>query len=212
MCYFIFAFVCMCNPEETCEVHLQNEICMCIAMLILKLHVHAFVIYETHVSFFFIEILQCRCENMKGNKINVTIRIDKDLWEFSKMALPCSRNAFIERQLRTYLQSIDEITELEKEINDHKQELQAKEEKLEHLKEIRKRNDENEELMKEAMTTVFNIVQEHDEISQSQIEFISSSKQMSKEALTNEIKKHGFKISKYTSDKRETDLSKIDFK
>ena len=50
---------------------------------------------------------------MKGDKITVSLRIDKNLWELAKMVLPCSRNAFIERQLRTYLNSIDEIKELE---------------------------------------------------------------------------------------------------
>ena len=149
---------------------------------------------------------------MKGNKTNVTIRIDKDLWEFSKMVLPCSRNAFIERQLRTYLQSIDEISELEKEINEDKQELQAKEEKLEHLKEIRKRNDENKEIMANAMSVVFDIVQEHDEISQSQITFIAGHNQISERALTNEIKKRGFKISKYTKDVKETKINNVNLK
>lgn len=46
---------------------------------------------------------------MKSNKINVTIRIDKDIWELAKIILPCSRNAFIEKQLKNYVDSIDEI-------------------------------------------------------------------------------------------------------
>jgi hypothetical protein len=150
--------------------------------------------------------------SMKGNKINVTIRIDKDLWEFAKMVLPCSRNSFIERQLRSYINSIDEISELENEINQEKQDLQAKEERLKHLKELREMNDNNKEIINEAMTTVFNIIQTNGEISKTQIEFISRSKQISNEVLTKEIKKHKFKITKYTKEERETNLNKIDFK
>lgn len=149
---------------------------------------------------------------MKGNKINVTIRIDKDLWEFAKMVLPCSRNSFIERQLRHYINSIDEISELENEINQDKQELQAKEERLNHLKELRKMNDKNVEIINEAMKTVFNIIQKNGEISKTQIDFISRSHQISNEVLTREIKKLNFKITKYTKEERETDLKKLDLK
>ena len=146
---------------------------------------------------------------MKGNKINVTIRIDKDLWDFAKMVLPCSRNAFIERQLKLYLNSIDEIKELEQEIEQDKQDLQVKQEKLDHLKEIRKRNDANVELMQEAMQRVCTIVQIHGEISQGQIDFIARNKKMTRDALEKEIKKNKFKIVKYTAEERETKLKNV---
>lgn len=148
---------------------------------------------------------------MKGNKINVTIRIDKDLWELAKMVLPCSRNAFIERQLTSYLHSIDEISELEKEITQDRQELQAKEEKLEHLKEIRALNDKNEDKIKDAMMTVFKIISEHDEISESQITNIAGINSISRDVLLREIKKHNFKISKYTQDEREIKWTNVKF-
>ena len=146
---------------------------------------------------------------MKGDKITVSLRIDKNLWELAKMVLPCSRNAFIERQLRTYLNSIDEIKELENEIEQDTQDLQAKKERLEQLIEIRKRNDANVELMREAMTTVFNIVQSNGEISHEQIDFIAGSKKMTREALIKEIKKNKFKIVKYTKGERERRLKDV---
>jgi len=146
---------------------------------------------------------------MKGDKITVSLRIDKNLWELAKMVLPCSRNAFIERQLRTYLNSIDEIKELENEIEQDTQDLQAKKERLEHLIEIRKRNDANVELMTEAMTTVFNIVHSNGEISHEQIDFIAGSKKMTREALIKEIKKNNFKIVKYTKGEKESRLKDV---
>lgn len=148
---------------------------------------------------------------MKGNKINVTIRIDKDLWELAKIVLPCSRNAFIERQLTSYLHSIDEISELEKEITQDKQDLQAKEEKLEHLKEIRALNDKNEEKISNAMSTVWRIISEHDAISESQITSVAGANSISRDVLLREIKKHKFKISKYTQDEREIKWTDVKF-
>ena len=184
-------------------------------MLIFKIHVQTFENHILHVQnksiTFFVKSFNEGAKSMKGNKINVTIRIDKDLWELAKMVLPCSRNAFIEKQLTSYLHSIDEISELEKEITQDKQDLQAKEEKLKHLKDIRALNDKNEGKIKQAMTTVFNIIQEHDEISQKQIMFIARRESISEEVLTKEIKKHKFKITKYTKEEREIKWESVKF-
>lgn len=147
----------------------------------------------------------------KSNKTKASIRIDKDLWELARIVLPCSRSAFMENQLKRYIDSIDEIGELEKEINQLKEELQAKEEKLEHLKEIRKRNDNNKEVMNEAMNIVWDIIQEHDAISQNQIAFISRGHNITEERLINEIKKHNFKIVKYTPEVHETKIKNVNF-
>ena len=46
----------------------------------------------------------------------VTITIDEDLWRIAEALLPCSRSKFFENQLRTYLNSIDDIEKLEKDI------------------------------------------------------------------------------------------------
>ena len=123
--------------------------------------------------------------------------------------MPCSRNAFIEKQLTSYLQSIDEISELEKEIDQNKQDLQVKEEKLEHLKEIRAMNDKNVEKIQQAMTTVFNIIQNKDEISKSEIEFVANHNKISKDVLTKEIKKHNFKITMYRKEEHEIKFTDV---
>lgn len=139
---------------------------------------------------------------MKSNKINVTIRIDKDIWELAKIMLPCSRNAFIEKQLKNYVDSIDEIKQLEQEIEEANQSLAIKQEKLNHLKEIRERNNRNKETINKAMETVFNIVQEHGEISESQITYIANHNNINRSVLVGEIKKFKFKISKYTKEEK----------
>lgn len=145
---------------------------------------------------------------MKSNKINVTIRIDKDIWELAKIMLPCSRNAFIEKQLRSYINSVDEIKQLEKEIEENKQEIALKQEKLNHLKEVREKNNRNKERIYKALETVFNIVREHGEISENQINYISNHNNISREILTTEIKKLNFKITKYTKEEKETTIRK----
>lgn len=146
---------------------------------------------------------------MKSNKINVTIRIDKDIWELAKIMLPCSRNAFIEKQLKNYVDSIDEIKQLEQEIEEANQSLAIKQEKLNHLKEIRERNNRNKETINKAMETVFNIVQEHGEISESQITYIANHNNINRSILVGEIKKFKFKISKYTKEEKETTIKNV---
>ncbi len=146
---------------------------------------------------------------MKSNKINVTIRIDKDIWELSKLMLPCSRNAFIEKQLRNYINSVNEIKELEKEIEEANQIIALKQEKLNHLKEIREKNNRNKDKINKAMQTVFNIVLEHGEISETQITYISNHNNINREILTEEIKKQNFKITKYTKEERETNIKQV---
>lgn len=146
---------------------------------------------------------------MKSNKINVTIRIDKDIWELAKIMLPCSRNAFIEKQLKNYVDSIDEIKRLEQEIEEANQSLAIKQEKLNHLKEIRERNNRNKETINKAMETVFNIVQEHGEISESQITYIANHNNLNRSVLVGEIKKFKFKISKYTKEEKETTIKNV---
>lgn len=130
----------------------------------------------------------------------VTITIDSDLWRIAGVLLPCSRSKFIENQLREYINSKNEIEELEREVEREKQSIKAKEEKIKHLKEIRDLNNKNKEVIFKAMETVRNIVFEHDAISKSQIEFIASKNTISADVLTAEIKKENIKISEYTTD------------
>lgn len=130
----------------------------------------------------------------------VTITIDEDLWRISGALLPCSRSKFIENQLREYINSNNEIEQLEKEVEKEKQQIQAKEEKIRHLKEIRELNNHNKEVIFKAMNTVRDIVFNIGAISKSQIEFIASNNTIDSDVLTAEIKKEGIKITEFTQD------------
>ena len=84
----------------------------------------------------------------------VTITIDSDLWELSSIMLPCSRSSFIERQLRNYINSSNEIEELKEQIKKEKEATKIKEEKLGELIRVRELNNKNEKLIAKAMETV----------------------------------------------------------
>jgi len=144
---------------------------------------------------------------MKREKVNATIRIDKEIWELSKILLPCSRNAFIEKQLIRYINSLDDIEELEREINEDKANLQAKEEKLNDLRQMREFNNKNKEIIDKAMSVVFDIIKEHGEVSKTQITFIANNNHISEDVLTSEVKKRNLKISPYTKKTEETRFS-----
>ena len=144
---------------------------------------------------------------MKREKVNATIRIDKEIWELSKILLPCSRNAFIEKQLIRYINSLDDIEELEREINEDKANLQAKEEKLNDLRQMREFNNKNREIIDKAMRVVFDIIGEHGEVSKTQITYIANNNHISEDVLTSEVKKRNLKISPYTKKTEETRFS-----
>lgn len=146
---------------------------------------------------------------MKGNKITATITIDKDIWQLAKVLLPCNRSKFIERQIINYINSIDDIETLEREINEEKQALAVKELKLKELKEIREKNTQNKDKINKAMETAFKIVLNNGEISQTQIKDIANINFIDESILLSEIKKQGFKITKYTREERETTLKNV---
>ena len=136
----------------------------------------------------------------------VTITIDSDLWELSSIMLPCSRSSFIERQLRSYISSANEIEELKEQIEKEKEATRVKEEKLKELMRVRELNNKNEELISKAMATVYNIVREHKTISKQQIKNISNINFIEEEVLEERIKKEGIKISSYTEDFKDKNL------
>lgn len=135
-----------------------------------------------------------------GKRRTVTITIDSDLWELASIMLPCSRSSFIERQLRNYINSANEIEELEEEIKKEKEATKVKEDKLRELKRVRELNNKNEELISKAMYTVYNIVREHGAISKQQIKNISNINLIEEEVLEERIKKEDIRISSYTED------------
>ena len=130
----------------------------------------------------------------------VTITIDSDLWELSSIMLPCSRSSFIERMLRNYINSANEIEQLEEEIRKEKEATKVKEDKLKELKRVRELNNKNEELISKAMNTVYNIVRQHKTISKQQIKNIANINLIEEEVLIDRIEKEEIKISSYTED------------
>lgn len=134
---------------------------------------------------------------MKDNKVNATIRINKELWELSRIMLPCSRNAFIEKQLRNYINSLDDLDKLEREIKEDTIQIEAKKERLQHLKEMRELNNKNEKVISEAMSVVFDIIGNNGAIAKTQIAYIASHNHISEDVLTNEIKKRNLTITNY---------------
>lgn len=133
----------------------------------------------------------------------VAITIDSDLWELSSIMLPCSRSSFIERQLRNYINSANEIEELKEQIRKEKEATKVKEEKLNELIRVRELNNKNEELISKAMETVHNIVREHKAISKQQIINIANINLIEVDVLEDIIKKEGIKITFYTEDFKE---------
>lgn len=133
----------------------------------------------------------------------VTITIDSDLWELSSVMLPCSRSSFIERQLRNYINSANEIEELKEQIKKEKEATKVKEEKLNELLRVRELNNKNEELLSKAMETVHNIVREHKTISKQQIKNIANINLIEEEVLEEIIRKEDITISSYTEDFKE---------
>lgn len=123
---------------------------------------------------------------------------DNDIWELAGILLGNKRSKFIENQLKEYINAHDDIEELKKEIEDIEQSLNAKKEKLANLEDIRKRNAQNQEKMNMAMETVHNIVREHGSISEKQIKFIATSKELDMKELRKKIKQEDIKITKYT--------------
>lgn len=149
---------------------------------------------------------------MKSNKITVAITIDKDIWELAKVLLPCNRSTFIERSIVQYINSIDDIEQLEKEIKQEKQSLAIKEHKLQELKNIREKNTKNKEKINKAMETVFKIVLNNDEISETQIRDIANINFIDETILKEKVMKQGFRITKYTKEEHETTVKKLKLK
>lgn len=141
----------------------------------------------------------------------VAITIDSDLWELASTMLPCSRSSFIERTLRNYINSNNEIEQLEEEIKKEKESIKVKEDKLNELKRIRELNNKNSELISKAMETVNRIVRKHKQISKEQIKNIANINLIEEEVLEDIIKKEGIKISFYTEEFKEVSYKQMKF-
>ena len=144
-----------------------------------------------------------------SKKKTVTITVDSDLWELSSIILPCSRSSFIEKQLRSYINSTNEIEELKEQIKKEKEATKVKEEKLNELIRVRELNTNNKKIISKAMETVHNIVRGHKFISKQQIVKIANINLIEEDVLEDIIKKEGIKISFYTEDYKEKNLKKF---
>ena len=144
-----------------------------------------------------------------SKKKTVTITVDSDLWELSSIILPCSRSSFIEKQLRNYINSTNEIEELKEQIKKEKEATKVKEEKLNELIRAKELNTNNEKIISKAMETVHNIVRGHKFISKQQIVKIANINLIKEDVLEDIIKKEGIKISFYTEDYKEKNLKKF---
>lgn len=146
---------------------------------------------------------------MKSNRINATFTIDRDVWQLAKVLLPCDRSKFIERAIVNYINSIDDIAQLEKEIKDERQALAIKEHKLAELKKVREQNTQNKEKINDAMQTAFKIVLNNGEISEGQIKDIAHINMIDDVFFREQIVKQGFKITRYTKEEHEVSLKQV---
>lgn len=146
---------------------------------------------------------------MKSNRINATFTIDKGVWELAKVLLPCDRSKFIERAIVNYINSIDDIDQLKREIEDDEQALAIKKHKLSEMERVRDENTKNAEKISNAMQTAFKIVLNHGAISESQIKDIANINLIDDRFLRKKIVEQGFKITKYTQEEHETTLKKV---
>ena len=149
---------------------------------------------------------------MSSNKITVAITIDKDIWTLADVLLPCNRSKFIEKSIVNYINSIDDIDELEKEMREEEQKLAIKKHKLQEMKKVRDENTKNEDKINKAMETAFKIILAHGEISEGQIKNIAHLNMIDSSVLRDRIDKQGFKITKYTKEERETTVKKLKLK
>lgn len=132
---------------------------------------------------------------MKSNKINVSLKVDKDLWALAKEILPCSRSSFFETCLENYIGSNDEIADLEKDIEDIESNLKIQKLKLEHIKTKKESNSKDETILSNAMDTIKRINFSHGFVTNKQIEAISNTNNINKFVLIKQIKKINIPIS-----------------
>lgn len=146
---------------------------------------------------------------MSSNRITVAITIDKDIWTLADVLLPCNRSRFIEKAIIDYINSIDDVEELEREIKEDENKLAIKRRKLSEMKKVRDENTKNEAKINKAMETAFKIVLAHDEISEGQIRNIAHLNMIDTSVLRDRIERQGFKITKFTKEEHETTVKKL---
>lgn len=133
----------------------------------------------------------------KSNKIRASITIDKNVWNLLKYRLPCSRSNFFEQQAIKYLNSSDQIAELQEKIKNNELETQQMKMELEKLISIKKENDKNKELIEKAMIVIRDINFQNNFISQDQLNFISQAHNISKEVIEAKCKDENITISNF---------------
>lgn len=88
------------------------------------------------------------------NKKRINTTFDNELWDLLFMEYGSRRVEILEDMARARLFGETSIEDLEREIEQDKIELKAKEERLEELKRVRDMNDSNKALINKAMATI----------------------------------------------------------
>ena len=125
-----------------------------------------------------------------SKKTRTTISIDKEIWDLLKLKLPCSRSQFFENKAREYIFTSASIEELRKEISQMQVELNSKKAYLKEQEKLQKVNDNNINLINNALVTVRKIHSNQKEIiGLNQIYNVARINGLSPEKLEKEIKK-----------------------
>lgn len=117
------------------------------------------------------------------DKCNATITIDKNVWALAKDKLPTSRSAFIEHQIKLFLNIEDPEQKVLDKICSKKQELHALEDKLYSIQEAKKLKKENGIDFSNCMIPVNRLVSNQGNIGRNQLRNIAHQNDVSSEDL-----------------------------
>lgn len=127
-------------------------------------------------------------------KYTATISIDKNIWELAKDKLPTSRSAFIEHQLKMYLDIEDPEQKVLDKICTTKRELHALEDKLFNIQEAKKLRIESNEVFDECMVPINRLFEKQECIGRNQIRNIAHNYDVPSVELEDYCLSEGLKI------------------
>lgn len=130
------------------------------------------------------------------NKVRRNIYIDKDVWDLLEYKLPCSRSSFFERKAREYLNLNNELEELKRELKEHQSIVKDMESEIERLEKLRELNNQNENLIEQAMIPIRRAFLRLGYVEESTVIGVANINGLSFDILEKECKKQGIKISK----------------
>lgn len=131
-----------------------------------------------------------------GKKKRTTINIDEEILSLLQLKVP-SVSAFFEEQARAYLLGNNKLEDLKEELADLKARENAVSNEIDKLEKLQEYNNQNEELIENAMQTVRRYFFKNGSIPRQNINFIANSNGLSYDVLEDRIKKEGINISKF---------------